>query len=183
LELSSKDDILSKVHTFYQHYHQPTLLFLGNLSKLSSLFQEGLLRLLEEPPANLYIVLFSHSLQEVLGTISSRCQVHLLASEWLWQHLDEQLLEKVKKKLPPAREVIQQLLKKHVPTIESKQLKTVEREELDFWLWQLQSYVTEFYQQKPNIKLADWLTHILRARQLNQENLQKRLVVDFLIQK
>ncbi len=177
-ELAEKKDFTESLLGFYEVYPQPTLLFLGNLSKYSLPMQEGMLKLLEEPPTNLSVILYAHDRSEILPTISSRCQFHQLSNNFVMQNLDESLLEKTKKKLPPVRDWLKLMIVGN--SLELPDLKNVEREEIDFWLWQLQAYAEEYYRKEPQGTLAKILDKILHSRKLNRQNLQKKFVLGWL---
>ena len=59
-------------------------------------------------------------------------------------------------------------------------LKNVEREEIAFWLWQIQVYLENFYKHQPHFNYLKQLTKVVQARQLNQQNLQKKFVLAWL---
>ena len=161
----------------YVTYDQPTLLYLGNLSDYSEQLQEGLLRLLEEPPENTTVVLSVASLSSVLPTIRSRTQALTLPTELVFALLDPALLEQVKAKLPAPVEAVKKLLQN---TALSVDLKKVEREELDLWLWQLQSYLEQYYLRQPSPAIARALTRVVQASLDNEQNLQKKFVLETL---
>lgn len=178
-DFQKKSDYTEEIMSFYQSYTKSTLLFLGNLDQYSEALQEGMLRLLEEPPKNLHIVLFASTKNGILSTISSRCKFHHITRNIVIKLLDNNLLEKIKKKLPLAGDVAKQLIQdKDSFTIPD--LSTLEREEIDFWLWQIGCYLEEYYKQKPNLKVAGFIEKILYSQSLNQKNLQKKFAVGYL---
>jgi hypothetical protein len=176
--LTGKKDFTESLLGFYEIYPQPTLLFLGSLNDYSLPMQEGMLKLLEEPPANLQILLLAQDRINILPTITSRCQFHQLPKSLVVALLDQDLLEKTKTKLPGVANWLKTWLTSPAPAWPD--LKNVEREEIDFWLWQVQSYLEEYYKQKPERALAGKLTQALQARQLNRQNLQKKFVLGWL---
>jgi len=171
VKLVDKDDFKNQQNNWYQKYNQPTLLFLGDLNAYSESLQEGMLRLLEEPPVNLFPVLLAQDSSQILPTISSRCKIIQLKKENILKILDPNLLETVKKKLPDIKDSLTAILQNNFLLPD---LSKLEREELDFWLWQIQTYMEAIYKQNPSKQLANKLMTILEARNLNRQNLQKK---------
>ncbi len=159
----------------YQNYSTPTLLILGDLSQYSTTLQEGMLKLIEEPPTNLFIILTAQSRSEVLPTILSRCVTQNLTSEFSIANIDQNLLTKVKKILPDPKEAIGILLQKNFLTIDK--LSDVERYELDFWLWLLETNLTFIYKEKLDTSVAKLIQNVLKSHELNNANCLKKLVV------
>ena len=167
-----KKDCREQVLTFYQNYAKPTLLFLGNLENYSIPLQEGLLKFLEEPPNNLFIVLFANNSSQILPTILSRTHQILLTNSTVFGLLDAEILDKIDKNLPKVRETVTEILMNKLPLID---LKKVERNEFDMWLWQIEKCLEEVFRQKNNPNSAQYLTKILEIRKLNSQNIQKKL--------
>jgi hypothetical protein len=167
-----KEDFKDSVMQYYQAYEKPTLLFLGNLSQYSLPLQEGMLRLLEEPPENLFIVLYARTKSEILPTIISRCRILNLPINFISQILDPTMVEQVKKKLPAVGEFAKSLL--ITSDFSLPDLSKVERGELDFWYWQLSYYLDQYYQVKPSLRIAQNIQKVLEAQKLNMDNLQKK---------
>ena len=161
----------------YIKYNQPSLLFLGDLTTYSDLLQEAMLKLLEEPPANLYIVLFAQNLSQIKPTIISRCSIKLLNNDTVFKNLDARLLEKVKK-LPQPKDVVNALLANK--KVEIEKISDFERDELDFWMWQIQTNLSMLYAEQPQTKIASAISKTLQARQLNSQNLQKKFAIGLL---
>ncbi len=176
--LDTKQEFTDSLLDFYVQYSQPTLLFLGNLENFSLPMQEGMLKFLEEPPEKLEIILFAQERYYILPTIGSRCQLHRLPKQLVMQLLDQDLLQKTQQKLPPVGLFCKQFLLNGPLVLPD--LKNVERKELDFWLWQVQTYLENFYQQQPHVNYFSKLTKVIQARQLNQQNLQKKFVLAWL---
>jgi len=176
--LDTKKEFTDSLLEFYVRYTKPTLLFLGNLDSFSLPMQEGMLKFLEEPPQNLIIILFAQERANILPTISSRCQLHRLPNQLVLGLLDQKLLEQTKNKLPAADSVCKHLVL-HKP-LSLPDLKNVEREEIDFWLWQVQVYLENFYKHQPHWTYLHQLAKVIQARQLNQQNLQKKFVLAWL---
>lgn len=174
VQLSDKDDFKNQQSNWYQKYNHPTLLFLGDLNKYSEDLQEGMLRILEEPPTNLYPIIFAQDRSQILPTISSRCKIIQLNASDILQILDTKMLENVKKKLPDVKESLTQILQGGFTLPD---LSKVEREELDFWLWQIQTYLENIYKQNMSAAVASKLVSILESRNLNRQNLQKKLAL------
>jgi DNA polymerase III, delta subunit len=165
----------------YMRYRQPTILFLGDLTEYSDTLQEGMLKLLEEPPENLFIVLLAQSLSILKPTIVSRSQIHTLPLSLILANLDQTLLEKTKK-LPAPKDVVNNLLTNQ--KVEVEKVSDYERNELDFWLWQVQTNLSFVYQQQTDAnttqKVAEVLSKVLHARKLNSDNLQKKFALGWL---
>jgi DNA polymerase III, delta subunit len=176
MDFTSKSDYRDTIMSLYKSYDLPTIVFLGNLNDYSTQLQEGMLRLLEEPPHNLYIVLFAHNHREILPTISSRSQIHLVPNKQVIGMLDQNLAEKVKKKLPAPAESAQKLIQNRFDYSEVKDFSKLEREEIDFWLWQVGAYLTEYYKQKPHESIGVGLKKLLESQKLNNENSLKKFV-------
>jgi DNA polymerase III, delta subunit len=175
-ETESKKEAFKKFisNEVYIQYNKPTLLFLGDLTTYSDVLQEGMLKLLEEPPINLYIVLFAQNLSQIKPTIISRSNVRLLNDKIIFTNLDARLLEKVKK-LPEPKVVVNLLINNK--KVEIEKVADFERDELDFWMWQIQTNLTMIYAIEPETQIAEAITRTLKARQLNSQNLQKKFAV------
>jgi DNA polymerase III delta prime subunit len=175
----SKNDLKSSITGYYQKYNKPTLLFLGDLSSYSQLLQEGMLKLLEEPPHNLFIICFAKSKSELLQTVLSRCKIISLEQNVVAKFLDQKLLEKTKKSFPEIDQTVKKILKNEVVGQEIDFTKA-ERAEIQFWLWQIEYYLKQVYLQQPNQKIASSLEKVIKAQNLNNQNLQKKFVVGWL---
>jgi DNA polymerase III, delta subunit len=158
-------------------YANPTLLFLGDLSQYSDSLQEGMLKLLEEPPTNLVIILFAQNLSRIKPTIISRSRIQTIPMQIVFQNLNPKIIEKVKK-LPEPSMVVKNLLGN--TKIEVDKVSDYEREEIDMWLWQIETNLGMIYKEKPENKIAESITKVLRARQLNDQNLQKKFSIGWL---
>jgi hypothetical protein len=176
-ELDKKDDFREIQMDLEQHFLEPTIVFLGDVSTYSLPMQEGMLKLLEEPVPNLYLVLTSHDQVSLLETITSRSSLHFLPRSLVNQLLDQTLLDKVKQKLPPVGESLKALLKN---SFELPDLKKVDRPEIDFWLWQLGCYTEEVLKTQPSSQLQNLLYKLKQAQKLNQDNVQKKFALDYL---
>jgi DNA polymerase III, delta subunit len=176
MDFSSKSDYRDTIISLYKSYTTPTIVFLGNLNQYSTQLQEGMLRILEEPPHNLFVVLFAHNHREILPTISSRSQLYLIPNSQVIKMLDTTLSEKVKKKLPAPGDSAQKLMAARFDYNEVKDFSKLEREEIDFWLWQVGAYMTEYYKQRPQESIGLGLKKILEAQKLNNENSLKKFV-------
>lgn len=174
---TSKKDFRESVMDLYVRYEQPTLLYLGDLSDYSEQLQEGMLRLLEEPPHNAAVALTVQNLTQVLPTIRSRVQTLTLKKELVFALLSAPLLQKIKTKLPAPQTALKHLLTGRSLNAD---LKTVERNEFGLWLWQVQCYLEAYYQQSGELKVAKLLERVLLAQRYNQENVQKKLIFTFL---
>jgi DNA polymerase III delta prime subunit len=179
-KLDSKEDFTSLISSFYQHHSQSTLLFLGDLSQYSLQLQESMLRLLEEPPSKVIIILLAQAKQNILNTIKSRCRLYILPKKYLIQKLDTSLLEKTKNKLPLPGVITKKLLNNELYRGEIPDLKNVEREELEFWLWQIQSYLLEYYKIKPDYFIAQKIEKVAQSIKFNNANMQKKFCMNTL---
>jgi hypothetical protein len=177
MDFTSKSDYRDTILSLYKSYELPTIVFLGNLNNYSTQLQEGMLRLLEEPPHNLYVVLFAHNHREILPTISSRSQLHLIPNKQVIGMLDQDLAEKVKKKLPSPAESAQKIIQDRFDFNEINDFSKLERGEIDFWLWQVGAYLTEYYKQKPHESIGIGIKKIIESQKLNNENSLKKFVV------
>jgi DNA polymerase III, delta subunit len=159
------------------NYPKPTLLFLGDLSQYSESLQEGMLKLLEEPPQNLFIIIFSQNLSRIKPTIISRSRISTVPTPIVFQNLNAKLVEKIKK-LPEPSLVVKNLLGN--VKVEIEKVSDYEREEIDMWLWMIETNLGMLYKEKPEPKIAEAITKTLRSRQLNDQNLQKKFVIGWL---
>ncbi|MEM1312435.1 MAG: hypothetical protein AAGF07_03145 [Patescibacteria group bacterium] len=172
VDIKGKENFKDLILSYYVTYSQPTILFMGNLSNYSIPLQEGMLRLLEEPPKNLFIVLYVKSKSEILPTIASRSRIYNLPRHFILTTLDQEMVQKVKKKLPATGEFCKSLLRNQ--KVGLPDLSKVERVELDFWYWQLCSYLEQYYLVKPSLDLANYLYKVMTAQKLNRDNVQKK---------
>lgn len=185
VNFDSKKDAREQIMGFYQSYPEPILFFLGDLQEYSIPLQEGLLKFLEEPPANLFIILFSHNSSQILPTILSRCQKVLVPTELVFEFLDPNISEIIKEKLPPPGKTCADFLKGSQAALPD--LKKIERNELDLWLWQVEKCLEGLWKReiatdnsKILSKIANLINKTLTARQLNNQNLQKKFVLAYL---
>jgi hypothetical protein len=177
-KIENMDDYKKYLPSLFQNYPEPTLVFLGDLSTLHESVQQGLLKLLEEPPANLFAVLFAQNQSQIIPTIKSRSRIHLLPKNIIMQNLEPQMMETVKKKLPLVADIYKLIIQKKL--FELPDFKNIEREEISLWLWQLTTYLEMAYTQKPESQIALALEKTIFAQLLNSQNLQKKLVVSWL---
>jgi DNA polymerase III, delta subunit len=181
--LKTKDEYKRFFAEIYSQYTQPTYCLLGDISTIDETAQEGMLKILEEPPTNLSLVLFAQDLSIVKPTILSRATVHVLPDKLIPLLLDTQLLETSKKYLPEYKSTLAELVQKKTTLIRDIDWKKVERPVLDFWLWQI-GYYAEMLLAQGKINSDSLLTistSISQARKYNQQNLQKKLVVESLV--
>jgi DNA polymerase III, delta subunit len=177
MEFEDKDDFRSSLSGIYKKYSEPVMLFLGNLANYSTALQEGMLRLLEEPPQNLHIVLFAQSRARILPTIISRSQFYVLPESFVLQNLNNKIQTKVTKKLPQPGEVVKDLIANKFNFEVIKEPSKLEREEIDLWLWQLGIYLSQYYKQRPVEQIARKIQRVLEAQKLNNQNTQKKFVL------
>ena len=177
-KIENMDDYKKYLPTLFRNYPEPTLVFLGDLSTLHESVQQGLLKLLEEPPVNLFIVLFAQNRSQIIPTIKSRSRIHLLPKNIIMSNLQIQIMESVKKKLPLVGDIYKLIIQKK--SFELPDFKNIEREEISLWLWQLTTYLETAYTQKPEPQIALALEKTIFAQLLNSQNLQKKLAVSWL---
>jgi DNA polymerase III delta prime subunit len=176
VDISTKKDYREIMPSLYTHFHTKTLLFLGDISTYSLELQEGMLRLLEEPPENLIIILSSHTSQELLPTIQSRSSVHTLKTEQIFTILDTDISEKVKKRLPSPAETAKEIISNSFHYGVIKDISKLEREEINMWLWMVSMYLTQILKQQPDIRIAKAVEKIVKSIQLNNANVLKKFV-------
>lgn len=180
VDFKDKEEFTESIMEFYQFYPKPTLLFLGDLDTYSLPLQEGMLRILEEPPHNLFIILFAKTKSDILPTIYSRSHLHFLSQEIVIACLNQTLLSNVKKKLPSVPDFAKDILKNPLEDLILPDLSKAERDEISFWLWQVGFYLQQVYLQTPTLRVARMIEALLQAQKLNKENLQKKFAVGWL---
>jgi hypothetical protein len=177
-KIDSKEDYRGILLSFYAVYTKPTVMFLGNLDDYSLALQEGMLRLLEEPPANLYLILFSQTKSTVLPTIYSRCKVSVVPSQLVLSHLDPSKLANLKaKQCDPKKSVKNLLAGKKLWDVQD--LGQLERDEIDFWLWQILAYLEIMYTKDPKPQIAALIQQVSLSRKFNLDNVQKKLALSY----
>lgn len=177
-ELEGVEDFRSVMPGLYQNYNRPTLLFLGDLSRLSEETQQGMLKLMEEPPSNLYIIVYAQGLENILPTIVSRSRIFSLPQQIVFNLLDKNTCDKVKKFFPLPVDAAKAILQDKVENLISNiDYKTTERQEIDLWLWQIQTYLSKFYELNSDLSVARAMDKVLTARHYNRRNVQKRFVL------
>jgi DNA polymerase III delta prime subunit len=177
ISFDSKKDYRDEIMSLYKHYEKPFLLFLGNISEYSVQLQEGMLRLLEEPPENLIIILFSHSRSGLLPTISSRSSVHNLHMHDIFQVLHKDFTDQAKKKLPLPLEISKALIGDQFHYSDVKDISKIDREVIGLWLWQVNMYLTKIYEINSTIPVSKCINKVLQAIELNNGNAQKKFVL------
>lgn len=177
-ELVAKKDFTENVFSFYKSYPNPSLLFLGDLNEFSIPAQEGMLKLLEEPPKNLIVILFSKDRSNILDTISSRCNFYNIPHNLVLRLLDQNMLNKTQTKLPKATDFINQWIS--LEPLSLPDPKNIEREEIEFWLWQLGVYLEIFYKKNPHQSYLEKIIKITEAKKLNSQKVQKKFVLGWL---
>jgi DNA polymerase III, delta subunit len=174
-DTSQKDKFVNLVQNeVYRNYTQPTLLYLGDLNDYSDSLQESMLKLLEEPPDNLQIVLFAQNQSQIKPTIKSRSVITQLDLKLVFGLISKEFGEKIAK-LPPPGEVVQKMLKNE--KVEIDKVSDYERNELDFWMWQIQTNLEILFKSSPQSAIAKKLSLVIQARKLNNDNVQKKFVV------
>jgi hypothetical protein len=186
-DYSSKKEFRAELLSLYAQYNTPVIAFLGNLDDYDESLQEGMLKLLEEPPPNMLIVLFAPGISSLLPTIVSRAQVISLSQSLIFGLLvstDKQRIEKIMGK---AELVAKKLLTSESiqSWIDSLDLKKVERAELSFWLWMLGVCLQTFYiqpgMQSHQRRIENLLKQVTQAQIYNDANVQKKMVLYSLI--
>ena len=177
-DFKNKLEFREELSGYYQHYDQPSLLFLGSLNDYSLPLQEGMLRILEEPPHNLSIIIYAQDTSQVLPTILSRSKQVFLPLSLVKLVLDQEFVAKIKKKTPDIKSCIKQILSNS--KLDIPDTKNLEREEIDFWLWQIAYCLEEVFKVRPDQIIAKKLFCVVRARKLNYQNLQKKFVLESL---
>jgi hypothetical protein len=170
-----KKDYRDIVLSLYQKYPTPTLLFLGDITDYSLPLQEGMLRLLEEPPTNLFPIVFARSLSSILPTIASRSCVHTLTQDCVVKLLETNIADAVKKKLPLPSIVAKELIAQSF-TAPTKEVSKLERQEIRLWLWQVQVYLEQYYGAKPHATISASLAKVHNSQKLNNANAIKKFV-------
>ena len=166
----------------YTHYPEPTFLLLGDLSSIDEAAQEGMLKILEEPPYNLTIILFSKNSVEIKPTIISRSVITQIPKNLIVQLLPSELVEQVRKVLPDYKQTVNDILNLRQENVRGIDLKKVERRDLDFWFWQMLYFVGSMGEQnKLEISKITLLQQtLLIAQQYNRQNLQKKFIIESL---
>jgi hypothetical protein len=182
-EVSTKEEYKKLFADIYTSYPQPTYCYLGDVTEIDEAAQEGMLKVLEEPPHNLTFVLSAREISLVKPTILSRSTVVTIPVEKVPSLLDQELLSESKKLLPECKLVVTELLKHSTESIREIEWKNIERVILDFWLWQLGYYTEMILVQTENHtqELLHIVKNIILAKKLNQENVQKKLVGEQLL--
>lgn len=176
-----KDDFKDVLADLYQKYPAKTFLFLGDINNYSIQLQEGLLKLIEEPPHNLQIIIYSHGLSNVLPTIKSRSQVISLPSKVIASCLDEKLANNIKEKLPKPLEFVKEFININKIVTAKVDLKVVERDELSMWLWQVLFCLKQIYKANEGSRIiATRISKVVEALNLNEANVQKKFVFESL---
>jgi DNA polymerase III delta prime subunit len=173
----SKKDYRDEIMSLYRHYDSPFLLFLGNISDYSIQLQEGMLRLLEEPPDNLIIILFAHSRSQILPTISSRSVIYTLEMKDTFSILHTNFSELAKKKLTPPLDVSKELISNRFHYSSVKDISKIDREVIGLWLWQVNMYLSEIYKTNSALQVSQSIKKVLQAIHLNEGNAQKKFVL------
>ena len=177
LNIENKDDYQNKIQALYQNFETPQLVLFGYIGNLDISVQQAMLKLLEEPPKNVQIVIYGHSLNQILPTINSRVKIFNLPIQFILSHLDQDLLTQVKKKLPNPADFCKAMLSKTAIMPDPKDL---ERREIDFWLWQNLYYMQQLYLGQPLDQVANSIFNLTQAYNYNNSNLQKKLALAIL---
>ena len=177
LKIENKDDYRAKVQGLYKNFGTKQLVLFGYIGNLDISVQQAMLKLLEEPPKNVQIIIYAHDLNQLLPTIKSRSQIYNLPISLILKHLDKELLATVKKKLPSPVDFCNSLIAKKAILPD---LKDIERAEIDFWLWQNLYYAQQIYAAQPLEQIAQVILVLTKAYNYNNSNLQKKLALAIL---
>jgi len=179
----SKREFRTELLSLYAQYNQPTIAFLGDIDSYDERLQEGMLKLLEEPPQNMLIVLTAQSVATILPTIVSRAQIISLPQKTVFGLLSPDLKKSTEKHLGKAEDTAKKLLRGESlkSWIDGLDLKKVERHELSFWLWMLSVCLQTFYTNPAMTSsqplIATLLQSSVQARVYNDANVQKKMVL------
>jgi DNA polymerase III delta prime subunit len=177
LDFNEKKDFKKTILGLWQVRERPTILFLGDLEKYSLSLQEGMLKLLEEPPENIYIYLFSRTADSILPTIKSRSRLIFLPTEIVYEILDKEILVTANEKLGSPKNIIIELLKSDSKSTVAN-ISKIERNEINFWLWQIVQNLVVIFEQKPSSIVAKKIKQVLLAIKYNNDNVQKKFVIE-----
>ena len=180
---NSKREFRTELLSLYAQYNQPTIAFLGDIDSYDERLQEGMLKLLEEPPQNMLIVLTAQSVATILPTIVSRAQIISLPQKTVFGLLSPDLKKSTEKHLGKAEDMAKKLLRGESlkSWIDGLDLKKVERHELSFWLWMLSVCLQTFYTNPAMTSsqplIATLLQSSIQARVYNDANVQKKMLL------
>lgn len=182
-KFEKKEDFKEILSSIYQQYSSKTYLFLGDINSYSIQLQEGLLKLIEEPPANLQIIIYSQNTNNILPTIKSRSIIKPLSEEIIGFCLDQEILRKVKEFFPSPLEFSKEYVSSSASHLNSNQidLKKIERMELNMWLWQVLFCLKQIYKANNGSRIiASRIQSVIISIDLNNNNIQKKLAFEFL---
>jgi hypothetical protein len=174
-DYSSKSDFKEDLSNLSIDYAVPTNIYLGDLDKLSLSFQQSTLKFLEEPPRNLKIFLTKSTQYQLLPTIQSRVELISLTQSQAGLMLNPEQLARVKKYFPAPQEAINQLITSKMEVEQFGTLADIEREDILFYLWQLEVYLNATYLNDNNPRISKRIQDVLLAKQNIMDNLQKKI--------
>jgi hypothetical protein len=176
-DYSSKSDFKEDLANLSLDYAVPTNIYLGDLDKLSLAFQQSTLKFLEEPPKNLKIFLTKSTQYQLLPTIQSRVELISLPQALVGTMLNQEQLARVKKYFPAPQDAITQLINSKMDVEQFGTLTDIEREDILFYLWQLEVYLNATYINDNNSRVSQRIQDVLLAKQNLIDNLQKKIAL------
>lgn len=174
-DYNSKADLKEDLADLSIDYPILTNILLGDLDLLSLSFQQALLKFLEEPPKNLHIFLTKKNEYLLLPTIKSRVRIVILDQNEIISLLDDKKLEITKKHFPAVAVTTQKLLDTKLDLEDFGDLLNIERDDLLFYLWQIEYYLNLSYTKTLDPRIAKRLSNILEAKMNLTDNLQKKI--------
>jgi hypothetical protein len=175
-----KSEIIDIINELYCVYKDQTLVFIDQIDSYHVSLQHGFLKILEESPKNLYFVLVSKSLNNILPTIISRTKIVNITDQIKLKMLDQDLFEKVKDKLPRPSEFVRELINSKINglLVNIPDLTKVERDEIDFWLWQVLFNLKTLRTTNDLQVIPTLISSTILALDSNSKSLQKKFVFE-----
>lgn len=176
----SKKELINLLTDLYRVYQKESLVFIDQIDSYDISLQHGLLKILEESPKNLNFVLISKTFNNILPTITSRTNLINIQDDPKIKLLDKELLEKVKQKLPKPGEFIKDLINTKIQSqfIAIPDLTKVERDEIDFWLWQVLFNLKTLKKTNDLPIISSLINATILALDCNYKSLQKKFVFE-----
>jgi hypothetical protein len=176
-DYSSKSDFKEDLANLMIEYPTQTNIYLGDLDKLSLNFQQSILKFLEEPPFNLQIFLTKKSEYLLLPTIKSRSKIEYLTNTEISNLLDIDYINKIKGYFTPVMDATNKLIQSKLELEDFGDIANIERDDILFYLWQIEYYLCNSYNNQPNIVVAKRIQDILLSKQNLIENCQKKIAL------
>jgi DNA polymerase III delta prime subunit len=143
--------------------HQSKIIVIEQIENLNIEAQNALLKTLEEPGNNNYIILTTNKLYSLLPTITSRCNIIKIA--------DKSINSQAKKII-----ITKNLLK---DLTESEKLSQKKEEVLSFLKEQLSVYQKQLI-ENPNLETASLVKKIIKAINMINSNVDSKSAMDFI---